>query len=98
MKPKAGAFYLAANLSGSRAQRGEESTVMTALKSEQGHGLRLQRACAEGGTGVLVRYAERVISELLVLDVLDAVSLAHNSVALAEHMSRERLKNCATAE
>lgn len=66
---------------------------MTALKSEQGRGLRLlQRARTEGGTGVLVRHAGRVILELLVLDVLDALSLAHNSVAPAEHVSRERLK------
>lgn len=82
---------------------------MTALKSEQGRGLRLQRARAEGGTGVLVRHAGRVILELLVLDVLDAFSLARNSVAPAEHVSRERLKtmyyvktmytiHCATGE
>lgn len=91
MKPKPGAFYLAANLSGSRVQRGKETTIMTALKSGQGRGLRLQRACTEGGTGALVWCAARVILELWVLDVLDAVPLAHNSVPLANCMSQERL-------
>jgi len=53
VKPKPGAFYLAANFSGSRVQRGKESNIMTALKSGQGRGLRLQHASTEGGTGAM---------------------------------------------
>lgn len=89
MKPKPAAFYLAANLSGSKVQRGKESTIMTALKSGQGHGLRLQHACVEGGTGALVGSAARVILELWALDVLDAVPLDQCSVPLANCMSQE---------
>lgn len=64
---------------------------MTALKSGQGRGLRLQHACTEGGTGALVGCAAGVILELWALDVLDAVRLDHGSVPLANCMSQESL-------